>query len=134
MRFRHGSEQVRRQLLWVLFALLLVVVTFVFEPLLPDSTFILLIIALVPLAIAVAVLRDNLLDIRVVFSRSLLYLLLTAGVIGTYLVVVTVLDQVVRQPGGPRFVGAGHAARRGRVQSAAGVGPTTGEPRGVREP
>ena len=96
VRFRHGSEQVRRQLLWVLLALLLVVVTFVFEPLLPDSTFILLIIALVPLAIAVAVLRDNLLDIRVVFSRSLLYLLLTAGVIGTYLVVVTVLDQVVR--------------------------------------
>ena len=96
VRFRHGSEQVRRQLLWVLLALLLAVVTFVFEPLLPDSTFILLIIALVPVAIAVAVLRDNLLDIRVVFSRSLLYLLLTTGVIGTYLVVVTVLDQVVR--------------------------------------
>ena len=96
VRFRHGSEQVRRQLLWVLLALLVVVVTFVFEPLLPDSTFILLTIALVPLAIAVAVLRNQLLDIRVVFSRSLLYLLLTAGVIGTYLVVVAVLDQVVR--------------------------------------
>ncbi|HEY5783871.1 MAG TPA: histidine kinase [Microlunatus sp.] len=96
VRFRNGSEQVRRQLLWVLLALLVVVVTFVFEPLLPDSTFILLTIALVPMAIAVAVLRNQLLDIRVVFSRSLLYLLLTAGVIGTYLVVVTVLDQVVR--------------------------------------
>ena len=96
VRFRHGNEQVRRQLLWVVLALLVVVVTFVFEPLLPDSTFILLIIALVPVAIAVAVLRNNLLDIRVVFSRSLLYLVLTVGVIGTYLVVVTVLDQVVR--------------------------------------
>ena len=31
-----------------------------------------------------------------VFSRSLLYLLLTAGVIVVYLVVVAVLDQVVR--------------------------------------
>ncbi|HEY5978244.1 MAG TPA: hypothetical protein VIT41_01305 [Microlunatus sp.] len=96
VRFRSGSEQVRRQLLWALLALLVVVATFVFEPLLPDSTFILLTIALVPIAIAVAVLRTQLLDIRVVFSRSLLYLLLTAGVIGTYLIVVTVLDQIVR--------------------------------------
>jgi two-component system, NarL family, sensor kinase len=96
VRFRRGTEHVRRQLLWVLLALLLVVVTFVFEPLLPDSTFILLIIALVPIAISVAVLRYQLLDIEVVFSRSLLYLLLTAGVIGIYLAVVAVLDQVVR--------------------------------------
>jgi two-component system, NarL family, sensor kinase len=96
VRFRNGSEQVRRQLLWVLLALLIVVVTFVFEPLLPDSTLILLTIALVPAAIAVAVLRHQLLDIRVVFSRSLLYLLLTAAVIGTYLAVVAVLERVVR--------------------------------------
>lgn len=96
VRFRNGTEQVRRQLLWVLLALLVVVVTFVFDPLLPDSTFILLTIALVPIAIGVAVLRYRLLDIRVVFSRSLLYLLLTTGVIGTYLVVVAVLDQIVR--------------------------------------
>ena len=60
VRFRHGTEQVRRQLLWVLLALLLVVVTFVLEPLLPDSTFILLIIALVPVSISVAVLRHRL--------------------------------------------------------------------------
>ena len=96
VRFRHGTEQVRRQLLWVLLALLLVVTTFVLEPLLPDSTFVLLTIALIPVAISVAVLRYQLLDIRVVFSRSLLYLLLTAGVIGVYLIVVAVLDQVVR--------------------------------------
>ena len=96
VRFRHGTEQVRRQLLWVLLALLLVVTTFVLDPLLPDSTFILLTIALVPVAIGVAVLRHQLLDIRVVFSRSLLYLLLTAGVIAVYLIVVAVLDQVVR--------------------------------------
>jgi two-component system NarL family sensor kinase len=96
VRFRHGTEQVRRQLLWVLLTLMLVVTTFVLEPLLPDSTFILLTIALVPVAIGVAVLRHQLLDIRVVFSRSLLYLLLTAGVIAVYLIVVAVLDQVVR--------------------------------------
>jgi signal transduction histidine kinase len=96
VRFRHGTEQLRRQLLWVLLALLVVVVTFVFDPLLPDSTFILLTIALVPVAIGVAVLRYRLLDIRVVFSRSLLYLLLTLGVIAIYLIVVTALDQVVQ--------------------------------------
>lgn len=96
VRFRHGTEQVRRQLLWVLLAMLLVVTTFVLEPLLPDSTFLLLTIALIPVAISVAVLRHQLLDIRVVFSRSLLYVLLTAGVIGVYLIVVAALDQVVR--------------------------------------
>jgi len=96
VRFRHGTEQVRRQLLWVLLALLLVVTTFALEPLLPDSTFLLLTIALVPIAIGVAVLRHRLLDIRVVVSRSLLYLLLTACVIAVYLIVVAVLDQAVR--------------------------------------
>ena len=96
VRFWHGTERVRRQLLWVLLALMLVVTTFVLDPLLPDSTFLLLTIALVPIAIGIAVLRYQMLDIRVVFSRSLLYLLLTGCVIVVYLIVVAVLDQVVR--------------------------------------
>ena len=132
VRFRHGTEQVRRQLLWVLLALLLVVTTFVLEPLLPDSTFLLLTIALIPVAISVAVLRYQLLDIRVVFSRSLLYLLLTAGVIGVYLIVVAVLDQVVRSQ-----VALGSSVLATLLvvvafNPATGMGAATGEPRGVR--
>ncbi|GAA4708476.1 hypothetical protein [Phytohabitans rumicis] len=37
VRFRRGSEAVRRQLLWVMLALLVVVVVFALDPLLPDS-------------------------------------------------------------------------------------------------
>jgi two-component system NarL family sensor kinase len=95
LRFRRGAEQVRRQILWVLLALLIVVGSFVLSPVLPNSALLLAIIAVVPISIALAVWRRQLLDIRLVFSRSLVYLLLTAGVIATYLATVTVLQQGV---------------------------------------
>jgi hypothetical protein len=41
-------------------------------------------IALVPAAIAIAVLRHQLLDIRLVLSRALVYALLTVAVLGIY--------------------------------------------------
>ena len=44
----------------------------------------LLAIALVPAAIAIAVLRHQLLDIRLVLSRALVYALLTVAVLGIY--------------------------------------------------
>jgi len=56
----------------------------------------LLLIALVPAAMTVAILRYQLLDIRLVFSRAVLYAVITAAVIGTYVGLVTVAD-VVRQ-------------------------------------
>jgi two-component system, NarL family, sensor kinase len=96
VRFYRASDQVRRQLSWVLLALLIVVVIFALDPILPDSIFSILVIALIPLSITVAVLRYQLLDIQLVLSRSMLYVLLTAGVVGTYLVIVAVSDAVVR--------------------------------------
>jgi two-component system NarL family sensor kinase len=96
MRFYRASDQVRRQLSWVLLALLIVVVIFALDPILPDSIFSILVIALIPLSITVAVLRYQLFDIQLVLSRSMLYVLLTAGVVGTYLVIVAVSDTVVR--------------------------------------
>jgi hypothetical protein len=52
---------------------------------------------LIPLSILVAILRYQLLDIRLVFSRSVLYVLLTATATaaGTYLAIVAVLGQVL---------------------------------------
>jgi DUF1365 family protein len=50
---------------------------------------------LIPLSILVAILRYQLLDIRLVFSRSVLYVLLTATAAGTYLAIVAVLGQVL---------------------------------------
>jgi two-component system NarL family sensor kinase len=95
LRFRRGDERTRRQLLWVLLALLVVVVISALDPLLPDSYLSILPFALIPLAILVAIFRHGLFDIRLVFSRSLLYVLLTAAAVGAYLTVVTVLGQAL---------------------------------------
>jgi two-component system NarL family sensor kinase len=95
VRFHRGSEQVRRQLSWVLLALLVIVIMFALDPLLPDSIFTILPIALVPLSIMVAVLRYQLFDIRLVLSRSVLYVLLTAGVIGAYVAMVALFGEVL---------------------------------------
>ena len=53
----------------MLLALLIVVVIFAPDPILPDSIFSILVIALIPLSITVAVLRYQLLDIQLVLSR-----------------------------------------------------------------
>lgn len=100
VRFHRGNEQVRRQLSWVLLALLIVVVVGALDPLLPDSIFTILPIALVPLSIMVAVLRYQLLDIRLVLSRSVLYVLVTAGVIGAYLAIVALFGEVLQTQAG----------------------------------
>jgi signal transduction histidine kinase len=96
VRFHRASDQVRRQLSWVLLTLLIVVVISALDPILPDSIFSILVIALIPLSITVAVLRYQLLDIRLVLSRSVLYVLLTAAVVGAYLLIVAVSDAVLR--------------------------------------
>lgn len=97
VRYRRGDERLRRQLLWLILAVLVVAV------LLPlwgiyqlTPVLALLLIALVPAAMTVAILRYQLLDIRLVFSRAVLYAMLTAAVIGTYVGLVAVAD-VVRQ-------------------------------------
>ena len=53
-------------------------------------------IPLIPVAITVAILRHQLLDIRLVVSSALLYGLLTAGAVGAYVGLVALLDAVVR--------------------------------------
>ena len=93
VRYRRGSETLRRQLLWLVLALLAVIAGFNL-PFAPSPTG-LVAIALIPLAVTVAVLRHQLLDIRLVVSRSVLYLLLTAGVIGSYVGLVALLDRAL---------------------------------------
>jgi two-component system, NarL family, sensor kinase len=94
-RYRRGTGTTRRQLLWVMLALLVVVVLFALDPLLPDNVLSIYPIALIPLGILVAIFRHQLLDIRLVFSRSLLYLLLTAATVGAYLAIVAILGRIV---------------------------------------
>jgi signal transduction histidine kinase len=97
VRYRHGDEQRRRQLLWLVLALLLVIVVMVPWGLFAAGPILqLLSIALVPAAMTIAVLRHQLLDIRLVLSRTLLYALLTTAVVGTYVGLVAVVDAVLR--------------------------------------
>ncbi|MGP3963636.1 sensor histidine kinase [Nonomuraea sp. 3N208] len=94
LRYRRGGERERRQLLWLLLAvLLLVAIMVVWGVFRTGPVLMLLAIPLVPIAITVAILRHGLLDIRLIVSRTVLYTLLTSGVIVVYAVLVTVLGR-----------------------------------------
>ncbi|MFU8874314.1 sensor histidine kinase [Micromonospora sp. SL4-19] len=99
LRYRRASDQVRRQLLWLLQALIVMIGCFTAEGVLGLESLILgvLPILLIPLAITIAVLRHQLLDIRLVVSRSVLYLLLTGGVVAGYLALVAMLEATARR-------------------------------------
>jgi signal transduction histidine kinase len=100
VRYRRGDEMLRRQLLWLALALIAMLGPFVvWVPSVEAGplVLILLVVPLVTVAITIAVLRYQLLDIRLVVSRALLYGLLTAGVVGSYLGLVAVADLVLRR-------------------------------------
>lgn len=105
IRYRRGDERTRLQLLWPLLATVLAGVVIAgtrlpgpFEetgvPVLAT-----VLVAGFPVAVAVAVLRHRLLDIRMVWSRTLTYLLLTAGAVGIYVTLVELGARIVRVDG-----------------------------------
>jgi signal transduction histidine kinase len=97
VRYRRGDERLRRQLLWLILAVLVLAVVFPLWGIYQLTPILaLLLIALVPAAMTIAILRHQLLDIRLVFSRTVLYGLLTAAVIGTYAGLVAAADAVLR--------------------------------------
>ena len=96
VRYRRGSEAVRRQLLWLLVAMVLVVAANLLWGLVAGTPIaILLTIPLIPVTVTVAIVRYGLLDIRLVASRALTWLLLSLGVLAAYVAVVAVLDRFV---------------------------------------
>jgi two-component system NarL family sensor kinase len=101
VRYRRGDERQRRQLLWLLQAVLIVLLVLaawgVFQT---GPVYMLLAIPLIPVAMMVAILRHQLLDIRLVISRTVLYALLTAAVVGAYLAFIAVADTVIRRGAG----------------------------------
>ena len=99
VRYRRGTEQVRRQLLWPVLALL-VVLAGMSGLILPGLGALGIVgIALIPLSITVAILRYQLFDIRLVVSRSVLYLALTGLIVLGYIGLVAVLDAGAHQIG-----------------------------------
>ncbi|MFT4166564.1 MAG: histidine kinase [Microlunatus sp.] len=96
VRYRRGGEQVRRQLLWLLVALVVVFATNLVWTLVSGAPVaVLLAIPLIPVAVTVAIVRYRLLDIRLVASRAVSWLLLSLGVLLAYVSLVALLDRFV---------------------------------------
>ncbi|WP_167305855.1 sensor histidine kinase [Nocardioides euryhalodurans] len=95
LRYRRGDARTRRQLLWPVAALLLILALNVQRVVTGDGPVLLLLAgALVPVAIAVAIVRDELFDIELVISRALLWGLSVAGVVAAYVVLVSLLARL----------------------------------------
>jgi two-component system, NarL family, sensor kinase len=96
LRYRRGGDSERRQLLWLLLACLVV---FGYAGLWWGITrtgpiLALLVIPLIPAAITVAILKYQLLDIRLVFSRTLAYAIVTGLLVGVYAGLILLITQV----------------------------------------
>ena len=97
IRYRRGGDSERRQLLWLVLACLVV---FGYAGLWWGLTGTgpilgLLVIPLIPAAITVAILRYQLLDIRLVVSRTLSYAILTGLLVGVYAGLVLLITQAL---------------------------------------
>ena len=109
VRYVRGDETIRRQLLWVILAVVIMLVINSQRWLTGDGPILLLLtFGLVPAAIAIAIVRHRLLDIRLVLSRTLLYLLAIGALIAVYAVIVAALSAVV-PPDADRAVSASAA-------------------------
>ncbi len=96
VRFRHSDEVRRRQLLWLLLAALVVIAVVIPWSFVSGTPVVVLFaIPLIPLAVTVAIVRAQLLDIRLVLSRALVWMLLSLGALAAYVVLVAALDTVV---------------------------------------
>ena len=97
IRYRRGDDAIRRQLLWLLLACLAVFgYAGVWWGVLGTGPILgLLVIPLIPAAITIAILRYQLLDIRLVFSRTLSYAIVTGLLVGVYTGLVLLATQAL---------------------------------------
>ncbi|MCW2803044.1 MAG: two-component system, NarL family, sensor kinase [Propionibacteriaceae bacterium] len=95
-RYVRGDEQLRRQLLWLILALLAATVINAQRLVTADGPIMFLLsLVLVPIAIGIAVVRYQLFDIRMVLSRTLVYGLALSVVIALYAGVVAGLSLLI---------------------------------------
>jgi hypothetical protein len=103
VRYRRAGSVQRAQIRWVALAASLVVATYVLSFAVPGSwgarSFIdlgvLLMYALIPISIGVAVMRYRLYEIDRIVSRSISYAVVTVAVVALYAIVVTSLTRLV---------------------------------------
>lgn len=85
LRWVRGDDLVRRQLLWIVLAVLAIFVLNLQRFLSGDGPIpLLLTFVLVPVAIAIAIVRHGLLDIRLVLSRTVVSAVLVAAIVAVY--------------------------------------------------
>lgn len=111
-RFLRARGALRQQYLWVVFAMMFLAVAFIADfvaraftswafvvtgPMLSVS------MMLIPVAVGVAILRYHLWDIELIINRAIVYLLLSAGVVGIYVFVVGWLGTTFRTRGNLAF-------------------------------
>lgn len=96
VRYRRAGEMQRRQLLWLLLAT--IIATGFMAPwafIAGTPVLVLLSIPLIPVAVTVAIVRYQLLDIRLVVSRALTWTVLTIGAVTVYAALVAVFDTFI---------------------------------------
>jgi hypothetical protein len=126
VRYRRGGERERRQLLWLVLATLVTLGVLVpWGVFLVGPALMLLAVPLIGVAVTMAILRHQLLDIRLVFSRTVVYLVLTGAVVLAYEVLVALLDAVLRSG----HLGARHGPGRVGCQPGEGAAATPAQPR-----
>ncbi len=85
VRYLRGDERLRRQLLWLILALIAVTLLNAQRLVTADGPIVFLLsIVLVPIAIGIAVVRYQLFDIRLVLSRTLVYGLVLSVIVALY--------------------------------------------------
>ena len=98
VRYRRADETVRRQLLWLLLAALAVIVAVAPWSFVAGTPIVVLFaIPLVPVAIGIAVVRHQLLDIRLVVSRAVAWLMLSLTALAAYGALVLLVDSLYSQ-------------------------------------
>ncbi|MCU1446844.1 histidine kinase [Cryobacterium sp.] len=96
LRYRRGDEQTRMQLLWVILAIVILGVVNGQRFVTGNGPILFLLTSvLIPLSIAIAIVRHGLLDIRLVLSRTLLYVLAVSTLVAVYAGLVAGLSLVV---------------------------------------
>jgi two-component system NarL family sensor kinase len=94
VRYRRGSEVERRQLLWLVLAVLVALIVLLPWGLVAGTPVeVLFAIPLIPIAVTVAIVRVQLLDIRLVVSRLLAWLILLLAVLVAYTGLVALLNR-----------------------------------------
>jgi hypothetical protein len=108
VRWRGAGAGQREQMKWVILALAVAPVPFLLHDTAPAASNVAMavVLPLVPITVAVSVLRYRLYDIDRILSRAVAYLLVTGTLVGIYVAFIAIADVLVPTDGGSVAVAA----------------------------